>query len=250
MPKKISDEDEIIVCLYDGKYHYGVAALANSLAKSNFKGIVNIAYSDFLPFWINQLQVRDKCSYYLTNEIIIYFERVEPNMHLAYYKPYFIKHTIAKFPQATKFFYFDVDIVVVAPWEFFSDWLGDEVCLCLDNSFEFVHINHPWRRDWKKLSNVESNFFNPITDYVNSGFIAIKRNNLELIDKWIELTECYRTGGANLKEINQEGHNSFKGDQDLLNAAITVSPDVKLSLIGKEGYGVQATCLSYGTCGG
>ena len=74
---------------------------------------------------------------------------------------------------------------------------------------------------------------------MNSGFIAIKRNNLELIDKWIELTECYRARGANLKEINQEGHNSFKGDQDLLNAAITVSPDVKLSLIGKEGMGFR-----------
>ena len=119
MPEKISDEDEIIVCLYDGKYHYGVAALANSLVMSNFKGILNIAYSDFLPFWINQLQARDRCSYYLTNDIIIYFERVEPNMHLAYYKPYFIKHTITNFRRLLNFSILMLILLLLLPGNFF-----------------------------------------------------------------------------------------------------------------------------------
>ncbi len=237
MLKELSNVEEIVICLYDGKYHYGVAALANSLVASGFKGIIHIGYRDLLPPWLGQLKPVDKNTYQLEKDISIYFEHIQTDMHLAYYKPYFIKHTVDKFPIAKKFFYFDVDIIVTAPWIFFSNWLNGEVCLCLDNSFDFVHNNHPWRKDWKLLAKMADDFSNPITHYVNSGFIGIAKENITLIDKWINFTKLYQATGNNLKQINQEGHNSFKGDQDLLNAAITVSPDIKLSLIGKEGMG-------------
>jgi hypothetical protein len=37
--------------------------------------------------------------------------------------------------------------------------------------------------------------------------------------------------------FEKDGHRAFKGDQDLLNAAMSVSKDVKLSIIGTEGMG-------------
>lgn len=49
MLEKWDAPEEIIVCLYDGKYHFGLAALVNSLVRSNFKGLINTAYRDGLP---------------------------------------------------------------------------------------------------------------------------------------------------------------------------------------------------------
>jgi hypothetical protein len=237
MSETLVGHDEVVVCLYDGDYHLGVAALANSLVKSNFKGLINTAFRGALPPWVNQLKPIDDNTFYLTDSIIIHFERIKTEMHLAYYKPFFIKQTLDNFPQANKIFYFDVDIVVSAPWSFFSNWLEDQVCLCLDNSYEYVHTNHPWRKDWKRLARVDSSLCNQVTEYVNSGFIGIKRTNIALLDTWIELTKRFEEIGGSLKEINQNGKSSYKGDQDLLNAAITVSPNIELSLIGKEGMG-------------
>jgi hypothetical protein len=237
MLEALAGLDEIIVCLYDGDYHFGVAALANSLVRSNFKGFINTAYRGSLPPWVEQLKHIDSNTFYLVPDIIIHFEQIKTEMHLAYYKAYFIRQTFKDFPSTNKIFYFDVDIVISAPWSFFSNWLDDDVCLCLDNSYEYVHHNHPWRKEWKRLAKVESSFRNPVTAYVNSGFIGIKRKSIALLDKWIELTEKFEEIGGNLKEINQNGKSSYKGDQDLLNAAITVCPEIELSLIGKEGMG-------------
>ena len=211
--------------------------MANSLAKSDFKGTIYIGYRGILPPWLGQLKNTESGEYYLTGNIVMQFEVIETNLHLAYYKPYFIRKAFTKFSQANKFFYFDVDIVVNAAWTFFSYWLDNGVCLCLDSSFDFVHPNHPWRKDWKRLADIDIAQFNPISDYINSGFIGVARENIGIIDTWITLTEKYDEKGGNLKVINQDGHSSFKGDQDLLNAVITISPEVKLNLIGKEGMG-------------
>ncbi|MEO6549466.1 MAG: hypothetical protein ABIN94_15795 [Ferruginibacter sp.] len=237
MPDKENDLNEAIVCLFDGHYHLGLAALVNSLVKSNFKGFINTAYRGELPPWLNQLQSTGNNSYRVTKDVTIHFDLVDTVMNLAFYKPYFIAKTFQDYPLANRLFYFDVDIVVNAPWAFFSNWLDGHVCLCLDSSYEYVHSNHPWRRDWKKLANVEDGFNNPETAYVNSGFIGITRKNIYLVQKWILLTDKFAELGGSVKEFFQDGHMSYKGDQDLLNAAITVSPEIELSLIGKEGMG-------------
>jgi hypothetical protein len=239
MSEDIATDKEIIVCLYYGEYHYGVAALANSLVASNFTGLIHIGYQGVLPPWVKQLRSIDESTFYITKDVIIKFEAVETEMNLAFYKPFFIKQTFDNLPSANKIYYFDVDIVINASWSFFSKWLDNHVCLCLDNAFEYVHDNHPWRKDWKRLANVEDNFSNPETAYVNSGFIGISRTNLHLVDKWIDLTNKFQELGGSLKVFFQDGHLSYKGDQDLLNAAITVCPAIKLSLIGKEGMGFK-----------
>lgn len=229
--------NEVVVCLFDGDYHFGLAALVNSLVKNNFKGYINAAYRGVLPPWIKQLEKIGQNTFKVSNNVIIHYENIETDMNLAFYKPYFIAQTFKDFSAAEKVFYFDVDIVVNAPWSFFSNWLNDQVCLCLDSSYEYVHSNHPWRKDWKRLANLGEDFFSAETAYVNSGFIGITKINLVLIEKWRQLTERFSELGGSLKTCFQDGHNSYKGDQDMLNAAITVLPGIKLSLIGKEGMG-------------
>lgn len=43
--------------------------------------------------------------------------------------------------------------------------------------------------------------------------------------------------GGNVSMFEKEGHRAFKGDQDLLNAVITVDKESVFSIIGKEGMG-------------
>ena len=228
---------EIVVTLYEGHYSFGVAALINSLYNAEFKGLVRIGYRGDLPTWINQLDRIAELDYKLDNKIFISFVKVNTDFHFGYYKPFFIKDTVKHYPTASKVFYFDPDIIITAKWNFISNWTNLGVSLCLDNCFPFVHENHPWRNEWIKFSGINESERNYINYYVNSGYIGLNRNRVGLIDKWIELTNKYHIEGGNIKLFEKNGGRAFKGDQDLLNAAITISPEIQFSIIGTEGMG-------------
>ncbi|MDN3688873.1 hypothetical protein [Cyclobacterium jeungdonense] len=231
---KTKEFKEVVFTLFEKHYHYGVAALINSLCVSKFDGLVVVGYKGNLPTWITQFQTNNK-NYYSIKNLYVEFLEIDTILHFGYYKPTAILNIFQNYPSVEKVFYFDPDIIVKASWDFYSKWINLGVCLCLDNNFPFVHHNHPWRQDWINLSN--SSKRNKIDYYVNSGFIGVNRANKLLIERWISLTNEYQKNNGNLTLFEKDGHRSFKGDQDLLNAAITVSPEIKLSIIGKEGMG-------------
>ncbi|HEY0175322.1 MAG TPA: hypothetical protein VGC08_03025 [Pedobacter sp.] len=228
---------EVVITLYEHHYHFGVAALINSLVNSKFDGLVLIGYRGDLPLWTSQLTTSDTGQGYLVGSVRVKFERIDTRMHFGYYKPTFIDHVFNTYPSADQVYYFDPDIVINAPWKFFHDWAEAGIALCLDLSFPYVHENHPWRNEWKKMAGADGRYFNPIDYYVNSGFIGIKRSDRLLIERWIDLTRKYDALKGDLTLFEKDGFRSFKGDQDLLNAAITVSSDLVFSIIGKEGMG-------------
>jgi len=228
---------EIIVCLFDRDYHLGFAALANSLVVADFKGLINVAYRNSIPEWVNQLKPKEKDAFYLTDNIVIQFREVFTDMHLGYYKPYFLKQTFENYPNAEKVFYFDVDIVVKAPWKNYSDWLDSGVCLCLDSNFHFLHCTHPWRREWRNLANPDEKHYNNTSHYFNSGFLGVDKNGLKLIERWIDFTENYRKAGGEITYFTYDPFVSIRGDQDLLNAAVNFSADININIVGKEGMG-------------
>lgn len=232
-----SNFNDIIVTLFEGHYHKGVAALINSLVLSDFKGLINVGYKGDLPPWVNQLNIVDEEYYSVSEEIFVRFETINVPMHFGYYKPSFMKKMFNDFPSVRRVYYFDPDIVIKASWNFYVDWVKNGVALCLDNSFAFVHYNHPWRGQWKDLAPTDQTQFNATNLYVNSGFIGIEQENSILLDKWINFTEKYRISGGDLKKFEKDGSRAFKGDQDLLNAAITNTPEATLSIIGTEGMG-------------
>lgn len=225
---------EIVTTLFEGHYEKGVGALVNSLVQSSFKGIIYIGYRGNLPTWVNQLQKSDQ-NFKIGNDVELVFELLNVDMHFGYYKPSFMRKLIQENPSVTNIYYFDPDIVVSAPWSFISNWTNIGVALCLDNCFPFVHHNHPWRKEWQNLANDQSKC--ELNYYANSGFIGINKNSFALLDRWISLTEKYRANDGDVSKFEKEGHRAFKGDQDLLNAAMTISPDISFSIIGSEGMG-------------
>ncbi|CAN5545269.1 hypothetical protein BH11BAC3_BH11BAC3_31640 [soil metagenome] len=232
------DYEEIVLCLYDQKFHLGVAVLANSLVKSGFKGLIRIGHRDeALPEWVGQLEFIGEGCYVLSPGIRLCFTRVNTKMHLGYYKPYFLKEAIDAYSSTNRFYYFDVDIAIKAPWSVFANWLDKDVCLCLDNSFHYLHHKHPWRKEWRKIYEGNEINYNDTSHYYNSGFIGIERNSAVLIDRWILITEKFKMMGGNMQAFIKDAFISFKGDQDILNAAITVSADVEISTMGREGMG-------------
>ncbi|HEY4324704.1 MAG TPA: hypothetical protein VGN20_11985 [Mucilaginibacter sp.] len=236
--KKIQYE-EIIVCLFDGEYNLGAAALINSLVKFDFKGLIYIGYRGTLPDWVGQLKFLNDNCYSVSDDITIHFKQVETRMQLGYYKPFFIKEAFDTYKNTNKFYFFDSDITVIAPWSFFSYWLENGVCLCLDSSFSFLHSSHPWRKYWRHLAPDDITVFNNINYYFNSGFIGIERGSIGLIDRWIQFTEKYIEIGGDITRFVKDKIDYIKGDQDLLNAAITCSPGIEISIIGKDGMGFE-----------
>jgi hypothetical protein len=239
--KKTANEkicfDEIVVCLFDGDYDLGTAVLVNSLVKSKFKGLIYIGYRGVLPEWVEQLNYLGESLYRVNADITLCFKQIEPGMHLGYYKPYFLKEAFDRFSSTNKIFYFDADIVVKASWKIFSNWLDKGICLCLDNSFHFLHYSHPWRKQWRQLAPTHTADFNDLNYYFNSGFIGIERGSIAVLDRWIYYTEKYIEIGGNIDRFVKDEYTHLKGDQDLLNAAITISPEVEISIIGREGMG-------------
>lgn len=225
---------EIVTTLFEGHYEKGVGALVNSLVQSSFKGIVYIGYRGNLPQWINQLEKSGK-NFKASNDVLLVFELLEVDMHFGYYKPSFMKKVIQENPNVTNIYYFDPDIVVNAPWSFISSWTDIGVSVCLDNCFPFVHQNHPWRKEWQKLANNQSR--SELNYYVNSGFIGINADSFKLLDRWILLTDNYKASNGDISKFEKDGFRAFKGDQDLLNAAMTISSDISFSIIGSEGMG-------------
>lgn len=228
---------EIITTLFEKEYHFGVGALINSLVKSGFKDLLIIGYKGNLPTWINQLQKVDNL-YYKFNDIFILFQCLDTEIHLGYYKPFFLADIFTRYSEVENIFYFDPDIVINAPWTFFSKWTKNKISLCLDVCFPFVSYNHPWRIDWLELAPMNSESETKINYYVNSGFIGISRNYFKIVEKWKELTTNFKKNGGDVKSFHQEQlWMPIRGDQELLNASITLNADLPYCVIGTEGMG-------------
>lgn len=228
---------EIVVTLYEGHYHFGVAALLNSLVNAGFEGLVRVGYRGALPPWLGQLQHVHGQEYGVTPQLAVSFVPVNPTMHLGYYKPQFMLDTFVAYPTTQHVFYFDPDIVVNAEWEFFTSWVQAGIALCLDNTFAFLHRNHPWRAQWKALAGGAPAQSGTLDYYVNSGFVGVHRANTAILERWVSITEKHREQGGTVEVFVKNGHRAVRGDQDLLNAVMTVCNDLTYSIIGTEGMG-------------
>jgi len=243
----------IIVTLFEGDYHYGVASLTNSLFQQGFRGVIYAGYKGALPCWAapavqdGSLSWKGSRHLMVAKDLCICFLPIDTDYHLTNYKPDFMLQVWNLYAaDSTAIFYFDPDIVVAAPWNYFEEWVLGGVALCEDVNSPLSE-NHPRRSAWRKFyrqHNIALTFKEPL--YVNGGYVGVHIENISFLAAWKKIQEvmALAIGGLNRSifraedPLPVEANGPFapfgKTDQDALNATIEAW-DGSVSIVGKDG---------------
>ena len=122
----------VICTLFEGHFHYGVAALVNSHYQHGFKGDFFIGYRGELPFWAtaatnnNSLNWPGTKTLIIAEELKLHFLPINTNAHFTNYKTHFILELWEKCINdslVTGILYFDPDIVNKCSWKYYEQWI-------------------------------------------------------------------------------------------------------------------------------
>jgi len=231
------------VCtLFEGSYHYGVGALANSLYARGYRGTIYAGYRGPLPPWAVGLKTSDGFAEFCPVEgLVIRFIPLATKVHLTNFKPDFVLSLWQQHcPQAQSFFYFDPDIVLMCHWSFFEEWVRAGVALCADVN-PSMPPNHPIRHAWKQFYLPHGFTFRREMDlYFNGGFFGLRREQIEYLHCWQRLQELMAPEFGGLQNVNVRDRAFLfhKTDQDAMNIAAMAS-ESPISPMGQDGMDFQ-----------
>lgn len=180
-----------ICTLFEGNYHYGLGALTNSLYRYGFRGTIWAGFKGDLPFWAKPLNKKEN---YLVYEVAaqcrIHFIPLDTDFHLTNYKPLFMLDLWDTYGDSIDgLCYFDPDIVVKCEWSFFENWLDNHVALCEDINSP-LNASAPKRLSWQKvLKKHQIKLPLNIDQYVNGGFVGLKRANRPFLESWKKIMD-------------------------------------------------------------
>ncbi|RUR87964.1 hypothetical protein DSM107007_11270 [Nostoc sp. PCC 7120 = FACHB-418] len=223
--------------MFEGNYHYGVGALANSLYYHGFRGIIWVGYRGELPPWAQPInKYGNYHEYFVADSCMIRFIKLETDDHFTNYKPNLMLRLWKEFcPDIEALFYFDPDIVIKCRWSYFEEWVTYGVALCEDVNSP-VPNSHPLRMAWRNFYELYGYIFNSSVDiYVNGGFIGVKNSEKEFLENWCKIQGLMSSsiGGLNNANIKDRTFMFNKTDQDALNITL-MSNNLPISLMGKE----------------
>lgn len=238
----------VICTLFEGSYHYGLAALVNSLYGQGYSGTIYAGYRGGLPAWSAAavenpaLAWPGSSTLHVAEALQLHFLPLDTHYHFTNYKPDFMLRLWEGLAsEATAMFYFDPDIVVTVPWSVFEEWVNYGVALCEDiHSPKAQH--HPIREAWRLYFGAKGfqlNFKEGI--YANGGFVGLGKKNQGFLTTWQALQEAMAPAIGGLG-------NSFLSimpdslpfaafsipDQDAMNAAVEAWDGV-VSFVDKAG---------------
>jgi len=235
-----------IVCtLFEKHYHFGVAALINSLYKNGFRGDFFCGFKGDFPPWaisaVDNQSIKWKGAKSMTiNEgLLVHFLPLQVGCHLANYKADFMLGLIeGAGSEVEGIAYFDPDIIVKCKWEFYEKWMDYGVALVHEVTSNDMPASHPVRKGWEEVAEKCNLGINrSLTSYINSGFCGVSKKNYEFLVLWSFLTEVaikdYRVDATQFMP-NDRTHLFFACDQDALNVA-AMCTSAELSEIGPEG---------------
>jgi hypothetical protein len=231
--------DQVVCTLFEKDFHYGVAALLNSIVKGGFRGLIWAGYRGELPAWTRKLPKLPNGLFDLGGASLA-FEQIATGIHFTQYKAEFLKTLLHKGVAKKYLWYFDPDITVRCSWAFFEQWVQCGVSLCQDITCGTMPSRHPVRYAWIDLVR-SAGWGSPVTEqerYYNGGFIGLGVKGESFLTTWQEALDLAYANGiqpAVLREASREQMFHFP-DQDALNIAAMYS-DVPLSPIGPEGMG-------------
>jgi hypothetical protein len=178
----------LAVCtIFEGSYHLGVGALANSLSRNGYRSTLWAGYRGPLPPWAGAALEESPGRHRLkvTPDFSILFVALETQEHFAYYKPALMERVLTKFDTTCDgVIYIDPDIVVKCPWDVFGRWLNDGIALVEDIN-PSMPASHPQRRGW--VQTLEKQGFKTqqnLERYYNSGFVGVPRSKIDFLGSW------------------------------------------------------------------
>lgn len=242
--------NSVICTLFEGSYHYGLAALANSLHGAGFRGRLYAGYRGALPAWTRDAQPlplpawRGASILELAGSLSIVFMPLTTEHHLTNHKPEFMLALLdGPARDADALFYLDPDICVVETWRYFEDWVGCGVALCEDLNSPLPE-HHPRRVGWQR-------YFEPrgiplrfrAAEYVNGGFVGVRTQDRVFLETWEHVMNLMAEEIGSLAAAKVGVAQAFKStgfagcfdcsDQDALNVAVAACR-VAVSVIGQE----------------
>jgi hypothetical protein len=229
----------ITLCtLFEGNYHFGVAALTNSLVASGFSGELCVGYRGALPSWIVDAAGFDRASGQLQVSPALRLRMIEVDtpLHFTYYKPTFLREIFERHaPESTLVAYLDPDIVLRCDWPSFTAWFSDDAISLVEDVNPNFPARHPKRLQWNR-------FFEPhgmsarrtLERYYNAGFIAVPRGQIGFLELWERLCSLVvEYNGPRKLKAGDATALFHSTDQDALNFALSVC-EAPLNTAGPE----------------
>lgn len=236
----------LVVCtLFEKQYHFGLAALTNSMYKNGFSGDIYAGYKGDLPDWCSSATENTALSWkgaktmVIEDGLKIHFLPLYTDYHLANYKPDFMLELLNGIAgKADGIIYFDPDIVVKCEWSFMETWVSFGVSLVHEIISNDMPSTHPVRLGWEAIvRNSNREVKRKLHSYINSGFCGVKRENIEFLEVWSDIIQiAIRDHGLKPSEFAHSKRSDlfFAKDQDAFNIAAMCS-ESPISEMGPEG---------------
>lgn len=218
----------ITLCtLFEGNYHFGVAALSNSLIAAGYEGELWVGYRGALPGWIVDSPDFDPASGRLPagSRLTLCMVALDTPLHFTYYKPIFVRDVLERHaPDAGYVAYIDPDIVMKCDWPTFTGWFTDDGISVIEDVNGALPARHPKRLQWKRYFDQHGIPSRRGLDrYYNAGFIALARRQIGFLDLWRQVCDLVIAYNAGSKDLKVGGPEAlfYSTDQDALNFTLT-----------------------------
>jgi hypothetical protein len=231
-----------ICTLFEGDYHFGLAALVNSLVSAGYTGTVWAGYRGVLPPWLDQLKCLDAegRAYLIGDQVRLVFLPLETKTHFTNYKPQFMLSLLEN--QAStcdSLWYFDPDIFLRCGWSFFEKWQRYGIALCEDVLYHPLPNNNVLRQQWAEIgTGMGLGEPRPLIQHFNGGMVGLPASCISFLHIWKKVIDETAAMGYDLSGFLPGTREMplHATDQDALNIA-TMFTEHPLSTLGPEGMG-------------
>jgi hypothetical protein len=234
--------DETICTLFEGDYHFGLAAFVNSLVRAGYAGTVWAGYRGAKPPWTDQLKPLDDLGseYMVADQVRLVFLRVDADIHLTNYKPRFMIDLLNGPASSCEYiWYFDPDVSLRCSWSFFSDWRKYGIALCQEIVTNILPEDSPLRHKWEEsATSIGLGKPRSLNHYYSGGMVGVSSAHIGFLELWQRLIKHAELMGCDLKGfmLGTREMPFHASDQDALNIAAMYT-EHPLTTMGPEAMG-------------
>ncbi|GAA1469886.1 hypothetical protein [Microbacterium thalassium] len=227
-----------ILTIFEKDYHFGLAALLNSLIRFGYTGTFWAFFRGELPGWVAEHPLYDRESLRIDSPdgIRIQFAEIDAEIHPAYLKPALMLDVLHRLDTSSDaVVYMDPDIVLTYRWGLLANWVSSGGVSLFEDVNPNMPPRHPYRLAWIEIfQHWGAADLRDLSRYYNSGFVGITRTEAGFLDEWKRL--CAIPPEEIRREADRVGWTPERWDQDRLNYAL-MTTKVEINTTGPDGMG-------------